>query len=229
MTRTTLLPKEPLIARNRQFRTARRDGYGRIAAAICACLILAGCSVFSSNPNTRTPGQAFDDEVIERVVRSTIRESDEGFKGTHLNVVSFNGVVLLTGQVPSEALKLQAGEAARTVAKARKVHNEIEIRGPTSHVARTNDSWLTSKVKSKLLADENAPGSRIKVETDNGVVFLMGIVTTSEADAAVAVAQSVFGVQKIVKVFEYVDEPLIEQADYDDAPQPFLTDEPQGS
>lgn len=205
MTQTTLsFP----ASHNRTASTGRRASTraGSMLALLIASTLISGC-VLSNNPNTRTPGQAFDDEVIERVVRQTIRESDEGFKGTRLNVVSYNGVVLLAGQVPSEALKTQAEQAARTVGKARRVHNELEVRGPTSHVARTNDAWLTSKVKSRLLATRGVPGSRVKVETENGVVYLMGLVTPVEADSAAAAAQKVFGVQKIVKVFEYVEAP----------------------
>lgn len=87
----------------------------------------------------------------------------------------------------------------------RKIHNELEIAGPTSTIVRTNDVYLTSRVKLQLLADENAPGSRIKVVTENGVVYLMGLLKRSEADTAVAIVRSVPGVRKIVKVFEYID------------------------
>ena len=71
--------------------------------------------------------------------------------------------------------------------------------------ARTNDGWLTTKVKSRLIANKEIPGTRVKVQTENGVVFLMGLVNRADADKAVAVAQQVYGVQKIVKVFEYLD------------------------
>ena len=87
----------------------------------------------------------------------------------------------------------------------RKVHNELGVGGPISHIARSNDGWLTSKVKSKLIGAKEVPGRKVKVQTENGVVYLMGFLTRAEADAAVDVAKSVYGVQQIVRVFEYLD------------------------
>ena len=87
----------------------------------------------------------------------------------------------------------------------RKVHNELTVAGKTSYLSRTNDSWLTTKVKSAMAAAESADSTRIKVVTENGVVYLMGLVTREEADAAADIARHIQGVQKIVKVFEYMN------------------------
>lgn len=168
-------------------------------------LTLGACSVFSNDPRVRTPGIIIDDEVLENLVERDIRKSDSGFKTAHLVVVSYNGVVLLAGQVASELLRVDAQQVAQRVAKVRKVHNEIEVGGPISYVARTNDAWLTGKVKSKLIAASDIQGSKIKVLTENGTVYLMGMLTRPEADAVVSVTSSVYGVQKIVKVFEYLN------------------------
>ena len=172
---------------------------------LMAALLLSGCASTRGQTEARTPGNFIDDAGIEVVVRREVRRADAGLKRAHLSVVSFNGIVLLLGQVDNEALKLKATEAAQKIRKARKVHNEIEIGGPISRVARSNDTWLTTKVKSRLLARRDIRGSRIKVVTENSVVYLMGLVSRAHADKAVAVAQQVFGVQKIVKVFEYID------------------------
>ena len=83
--------------------------------------------------------------------------------------------------------------------------NEIEVGGPISYVARTNDTWLTGKVKTKLAADERVNANRVKVVTENGVVYLLGLLPRQQANDTVAIARSVYGVQKIVKVFEYLD------------------------
>jgi len=166
---------------------------------------LAGCTVFSSDPNTRTLGQSIDDEAIEHLAERQIKQSNENFAGTNYDVVSFNGILLIVGQVPNETLRSQAGEAVTGLRKVKQVHNELQIGGPISMVARSNDSWLTSKVKSRLLATEDVRASRVKVVTANGVVYLMGKINRLEADQAVAATREVFGVQKIVKVFEYVD------------------------
>ena len=119
----------------------------------------------------------------------------------------FNGQVLLTGQVPNESVK---GEAERTVNKTREVtriHNELEIAGPSSTIVRTNDVYLTSRVKLQLLTNKTVEGTRIKVVTENGVVYLMGLVSQAEADRAINIIRAVPGVQRIIKVFEYVPLP----------------------
>ena len=124
---------------------------------------------------------------------------------SHIVVVSFNGNVLLAGQVASESLKTQAENIAREVRHVRNVHNELRVAGNNSAMARTNDAWLTAKVKSRLLLSGDTPGMRTKVVTENGVVYLMGLLTREEADMAVQKVQKVGGVQKIVKIIEYID------------------------
>ncbi len=168
-------------------------------------LTLGACAMFSDDPRVRTPGTIVDDEVLENLVERDIRRSDSAFKSAHLVVVSYNGVVLLAGQVATQPLKADAQQVAQRVAKVRKVHNEIEISGPISYVARTNDTWLTGKVKTKLVAADHVNGSKVKVVTENGTVYLMGMLTRAEADEVVGVTSSVYGVQKIVKVFEYLN------------------------
>jgi osmotically-inducible protein OsmY len=114
-------------------------------------------------------------------------------------------VVLIAGQVANDALRAKASAAAQNLQRVRKVHNELTVGGPISLVARSNDSWLTTKVKTRLLASSQAYGTKIKVVTENGVVYMLGLITRSQADIAVDVASEVYGVQKIVKVFEYLD------------------------
>lgn len=87
----------------------------------------------------------------------------------------------------------------------KKVHNELQVMQPSSILARNNDAWLTTKIKTQMLTDNAVPSSRIKVITENGIVYLLGLVTQQEANAATGVVQSVSGVQKIVKLFEYID------------------------
>ncbi len=174
--------------------------------SIAVGLTMGGCSMFGNDPRVRTPGAVIDDAMLERIVRADIRRADPGFKSAHLVVVSYNGIVLLAGQVSSENLRAKAENLANALPKVRRVHNELEIRGPISYLARSNDSWLTGKVKSKLLAAKNAPARRVKVVTENGVVYLLGLLPRAQAEPVVEVARSVYGVQKIVKVFEYLDD-----------------------
>lgn len=175
-----------------------------------ACLALflmlsTGCAVFSKDPGYRTPGVVVDDNVLESLVEREIRKSDDGYKGSHIVVTSHNGLVLITGQVPDERLRENASTVAGKMRRVRKVHNELSIGGPISFVARSNDLWLTSKVKTRLIASKAAPGNKINVQTEDGVVYLMGMVNREQADAAVAATSKIYGVQKIVKVFEYLD------------------------
>ena len=195
--------------------TANGSSVGRAAtlssraAAILAlpvlALALASCSTFSDDPRVRTPGSMIDDEALEKVVEREIRKSDAEFKTAHLVIVSYGGIVLLIGQVSTEELKAKAQTVTQGIAKVRRVHNEIGVGGPISYVARSNDGWLTTKVKGKLIAADNVPGRKVKVQTENGVVYLMGFLTRAEADAAVEATASVYGVQQIVRVFEYLD------------------------
>lgn len=177
----------------------------RLPLLLMTLVVLSAC-VFSNDPRTRTPGQALDDELLERTVERRIRESSPEYKGTNLHTVSYNGLILLLGQVSSDSLREQAVTVAQGIDRVRTVHNELTVGGPISYPARTNDAYITSKVKSKLVATKEVPGSKIKVVTENGVVYLMGMLPRAEADQAVEVASTVYGIQKIVKVFEYIDE-----------------------
>ena len=167
--------------------------------------LMTALTACAGDPNRRTPGVFIDDLALEPLIEREIRKSDTGYRGSHIVVVSLNGIVLLAGQVPTEALKSKASEVAQSLRRVRRVHNELSIGGPISMVARTNDSWLTSKVKTRLLASETTQGLKIKVLTEDGVVYLMGQISRDQADSATAVASKVYGVQKIVKVFEYLD------------------------
>ena len=181
----------------------------RLTGATLALLfLLGGCAMFmpaTEDYGKRTMGTVLDDQMTESRAGNILRAASPELKKSHFAVTSFNGIVLLTGQVPSEAAKQLAGEKVAAMRKVRLVHNELQIAGPTSLVARTNDSWLTAKVKTDMLASDKVSGNRIKVVTEDGVVYLMGLLTHHEAKEAVEVARQVYGVQKIVTAFEYID------------------------
>jgi osmotically-inducible protein OsmY len=168
-------------------------------------LLAAGCATFNKDPGIREQGVMLDDTIIESMVKRQIRNSDPGFADAHLTTVSYNGVVLLLGQVASETLKSKASSSAERIGKVRKVHNELQVGSPISYVARSNDNLLTAKLKSKLFVNAETSTRKVKVVTENGIVYLMGMLPRAEADRVVEVARSVFGVQKIIKVFEYTD------------------------
>jgi osmotically-inducible protein OsmY len=114
--------------------------------------------------------------------------------------------VLLAGQTPRADLKAQAEQAAAALCSGLK-RSTTNCRSwqPSSILARNNDAWLTTKIKSQMLTDSAIPGSRIKVVTENGIVYMLGLVTKQEATRATNLVQGVSGVQKIVKLFEYID------------------------
>ena len=149
-----------------------------------------------------------DDEGIEWKVKSAINENKSLSSQSHINVISLNGVVLLVGQTPTEALRQQTTSLAKGIEKVRIVHNEMTVAAPNSYMTRTSDSYITSKVKTSLFkvkGHEDFDPTRVKVVTENGTVYLMGIVYRSEAGDAAKQASRVGGVQKVVKLFEYLD------------------------
>lgn len=179
----------------------------------CILLTLTGCASLISatreepineDQGSRTIGTYVEDEVIENKTLVNISKARSEIKNSHISVTSYNNVLLLTGQVPSEAEKNEVEQIATQTRKVKKIHNELEIAGPTSTIVRANDAYLTSRIKLQLLADENVEGGRIKVVTENSVTYLMGLVTQQEAQAAIDVVRTIPGIKKIVKVFEYI-------------------------
>ena len=145
------------------------------------------------------------DQGIEFSAGSKI---DEALKGQgHINVTSYNYTVLLTGEVPTAQAKADAEKVTSEVPKVRTVVNELQIAGTSSAASRSNDAYITSKVKSNFLGNGKFKPTDIKVVTEASVVYLLGLVTREEADAATEVARGTGGVQKVVRVFEYVTPP----------------------
>ncbi|MCK7595906.1 BON domain-containing protein [Microbulbifer sp. CAU 1566] len=186
----------------------------KLTAAACAIVVIGGCATvldathdgpIQPDPGERSFGTFIDDQQLETITKVNIGKAHAGLKNANIDVVAFNGVILLTGQVPDNDLRNLAGRTAQQVHSVRQVYNEIQVRGTTSFLARTSDTWLTSKVKGVLLADKEIDSGRIKIVTENGVVYLMGLLTRQEAENAAEVARTVGGVQKVVKAVEYID------------------------
>tara|TARA_B100000683_G_scaffold149058_1_gene144297 strand:- start:1864 stop:2382 length:519 start_codon:yes stop_codon:yes gene_type:complete len=169
----------------------------------------AGAGPIEEDPGERTFGQQLTDETIETKAKVNINASDEGYDDAHLSIVSFNGFLLLAGQVPSEALKTLATEVVRKIEGVRRIYNELEIGPVTSLGTRSHDTWITTKVKSKLLASSDTPGARVKVVTENSVVYLMGLLTEEEADRVSLEAGEVGSAERIVQLFELIPAPAI--------------------
>ncbi|WP_372749257.1 BON domain-containing protein [Litorivivens sp.] len=155
-------------------------------------------------PGERTLGAAIDDQIIETKALVNIRAAHPDLENARVDAVSYNGILLLVGQVPTEASRKLAAETAAHIKRVRRVHNELVVTGKISFLARSNDSWLSTKVKSKLALSDKIDSGRIQVVTENGVVYLLGIVSASEAEIATELVRQTNGVQRVVRVFEYL-------------------------
>ena len=189
-----------------------------ILSLCAASALLSGCGTIMSSagagpieedPGERTFAQQMTDESIETKALVNINAADEAYDQAHLSVVSYNGFLLLVGQVPSEALKALATDVTRDLEAVRRIYNELEVGPETSAGTRTNDTWITTQVKSKLLASSDTPGRRVKVVTENAVVYLMGLVTAAEADRSALEAAEVKSVARVVQLFEIITTPAI--------------------
>ena len=148
----------------------------------------------------RTTGMYVEDENIEWKVVGHLG----GFPGSHVNATSFNRRVLLTGEVPDEATRKKLEEAVRRIDSVREVTNELQVSGVSSLTARGNDALVTSNVKARMVNNGRFSPNHVKVVTEQGVVYLMGLVTQAEGDAAVEITRTTSGVARVVKVFEYI-------------------------
>ena len=169
----------------------------------------AGAGPIEEDPGERTFGQQMTDESIETKAKVNIHAADEAYDDAHISVVSFNGFVLIAGQVPSEELKQLATDTVREIEDVRRIYNELDVGPATSAGTRTHDTWITTQVKSKLLASSDTPGTRVKVVTENSVVYLMGLMTAEEADRVALEAAEVGSVERVVQLFEIVNTPAI--------------------
>ena len=166
-----------------------------VVTGVGATALLAG--------DRRSTGVYVEDENIEWKARGRLIER---FKDTHVNVTSFNLTVLLTGEVPSEQMKLEVADAIRAIPSVKSVNNELAVGGNTALTARANDSFITTNVKTRFINNGKFSINHVKVVTEAGTAYLLGIVTREEADAATELARTTSGVSRVVKMFEYIEQ-----------------------
>lgn len=165
-----------------------------------------GAEGIVEDPTERTAGAVVEDQSIETKVLVNLKKLEPELKKANIDAISHNGVVLLVGQVGSESLKARATQiTSDSSSKIKRIHNELEVAGKTSLLSRSNDSWIATKVRTLMLANSSVPSGQIRVVTENGIVYLMGIVSQADGDLATDLARNVSGVTRVVKVFEYVD------------------------
>ena len=143
------------------------------------------------------------DEAIE--IRSFNRINEKFGDKVHINVTSYNLKVLLTGEVPDEGIKAELEKAVAGIANVKGVVNEAQVGAVSGFQARSNDTYITSKVKARFIDANKFQANHVKVVTEAGTVFLLGLVTRKEADEAAEIARTTAGVKKVVRVFEYVE------------------------
>ncbi len=175
------------------------------AALLQGCeLALIGASAgaaYSTIEDRRSSGTQLDDDAIELRAGSRIgaRFPDK----IHINVAAFNRAALITGEVPDEAVRAEVEKIVQGVPNVRGVTNEVQLAPVTSLGERTSDSLITTQVKARYLRANAFNPVHVKVVTEAGVVYLMGVLTEREADDAVDIARTTSGVRKVVKIFEY--------------------------
>lgn len=177
-------------------------GVTQLSGCVPVVAVGVGAGVLMAE-DRRTSGTYLMDEEIELKAGSRIRDAFGA--EVHANVTSFNRRVLLTGEVPNDEVRSKVKEVVAAVPNVKEVQNELVIGGVSTFGARSNDAYLTAKVKTRLFDDRRFNANHVKVVTEAGTTFLMGIVKREEADAAAEVTAKTKGVNKVVKVFEYMD------------------------
>lgn len=186
----------------------RITSIGLICATLlsgCLAALVAGVAVTTVDilHDRRTVGEYIDDNAIEVTARNILVSKAEVRKAAHITPVSWNGILLITGEIDDGNLKPFLIQKFTSIQGVRQVVDETTITSKTRLLPRANDAWITSKVKSSLILKTGLSANRVKVITTRGTVYLMGIVSNEEGDRATELAQSVRGVKRVVKVFEY--------------------------
>lgn len=210
---TTQAPRNGAGARH----PSRPSGLGRASLAAAAALVcatqLAGCFPVIAGAMGTGVAMATDrrpaatqtvDRGLQLEAESTINSRYSG--QARVSVTAFNRKVLLTGEAKDDNVKQQIDQYVRGLPNARVVINELEIVSSPGFMTQSQDAYLTSKVKTLLMTAEGVPSNSIKITTEKGVVYLLGVVTAAEGDRATDVARNASGVTKVVKAFDYVND-----------------------
>ncbi|MCK8814995.1 divisome-associated lipoprotein YraP [Haemophilus influenzae] len=172
----------------------------------CVAAVIGGGTVAAKvATDPRTTGTQIDDETFEFKVENAVEKDAQIKAEGRVNAVSYNGRVLLIGQVPNSDVKDTATALAKGVEGVNEVYNELTVSPKISFAQISKDSWLTTQVKSKMFVDGRVKATDVKVISENGEVFLLGNVTQSQANAAADIASKISGVKKVIKVFKYLD------------------------
>lgn len=187
---------------------------GRLLTLLVGYSLLPGCAVAIVGGvtagtvavnNQRTLGATVEDQQIESSARKLARTNKAVAEGNHLNFISYNRVLLITGEVRKESTKAQLDNIMRTIPNLRRIHNELTVAAPSSALSRTSDTYLTAKVKTRLLIEKQLNANHFKVVSENGRVYLLGLCSRKEGAQAALVARKTSGVQSVTTLFEYIN------------------------
>ncbi len=186
-----------------------------MAASLAGCIgaVAVGAGAGTLMATDRRISEVYlADEAIE--IRAANAIGQQLGDKVHVNATSYNRMLLLTGEVPDAATKDMVEKVAiANSSEIKRVTNELQIAGPSSYTARSNDTYLTSKVKARFLDASRFSINHVKVVTENSSVYLLGLVTQAESDAAVEIARTTGGVQRVIRVFEVISDEQARQID----------------
>ena len=171
----------------------------------CTAAVVGGAVVGTSVAmDKRTTGDYVEDQNIKTKFTHLYYEDDQLSEQTHINVTSYNRQILITGEAPTEEEKQKLSHIAEQIKNVRKYFNEVIVTKPSSMSTRTNDSYLTSKIKTSVFTHmDELDGAQVKVVTESGSVFLMGLVTREQGNQITDIARTTNGVKRVIKLFEY--------------------------
>lgn len=178
---------------------------GFLLSSLSGCgptLVASGAATEKVTSDPRSLSAMYEDQSIRHQIGLKLKD-DPAFVSSHIIAASYKHTVLLAGQTPTASLREKAEKMTRTVPNVERIFNEITISGSTSPLTRSSDTWITTKLKTELLATQGLKTTRMKIVTENGTIYLMGVVTHKQADLAVDVARRIAGAQRVVKLFEY--------------------------
>ncbi|HBY55454.1 MAG TPA: phospholipid-binding protein [Coxiellaceae bacterium] len=186
----------------------------KIPVIILLILTLQGClpAIFVAGAATgviiydhRNAKTMFEDRDITFQIQHRFDNDKELRNKAHLSITTFNHIALLLGQAPNDELRSRAEAIVKSNSKVKMLYNEVTIEKPISDMARANDAWITTKVKTILATVPGLNSSSLKIVTENKVVYLMGLTTRTQAQLATDKTRTVAGVKKVVKLFEYLN------------------------
>ncbi|MCC4782202.1 hemolysin [Vibrio splendidus] len=172
----------------------------------CAGIFIAGAATTANLvTDTRTTKEIWNDNNIEFEVAAITNK--QPYRGNvRITASSYRGSVVLMGQATTDSERRAFENQAKDVAGVESIHNQVRVKEPLTISAISNDSWITTKVKSALLANADLNGIKVKVITEDSEVFLLGLVSREHADIATEVARNVSGVKQVIRAFEYGEE-----------------------